>query len=43
MSAEYKQKALHLRAGHYRQLIDDRYYKNGHANKVKGSRWVEVK
>lgn len=43
MSAEYKQKVLHLRAGHYRQLIDDRYYKNEHANKAKGSRWVEVK
>lgn len=33
----------HLRGFHFRNLRDERYYQNEHANKVRGSRWAFVK
>lgn len=32
----------HIRIGHYRQLVNERYYKGEYESWVRGSRWVEV-
>lgn len=33
----------HVRTGHMRNLVDERYYQGEYANLPRGSRWVEVK
>jgi len=36
-------KAEHYRRSHFRNLRDERYYRNEHADKERGSRWVVVR